>query len=204
MEARMLPECYHCKYDGQGHPCRSADGNLDYEKIARAYVDSRQAYLTDTVDEAMLARTRWTSDCAFEIEENYPDELFALVLVAMDVCRDLEDAAFVAAGLVENMLVKHGPELIDAIETMAWASAKFRYILSGAWSQNGSVDADVWARVGCAVAEGGRMSNDGRGPWDGAPVSVLDDAAAMALLQESVTGAALRAGLIAQDGADDA
>lgn len=200
----MLPQCYACEFNGLGHPCRTADGNLDYEKIASAYVESRLAYLTDTADEAIVERTRWASDCAFEIEENYPDELFALVLVAMDVCRDLEDAAFVAAGLVENMLVKHGPELIDAIETMAQASAKFRYILSGVWSQGGSVDADVWARVGRAVAAGGRMSNDGRGPYDGAPVSVLDDEAAMTIMQESVTGAALRAGLIAQDEADDA
>lgn len=201
----MLPECYGCEFDGKGHPCRAADGNLDYEKIARAYVESRKAYVTDEIDEAIVERTRWASDCAFEIEENHPGELFALVLVAMDVCRDLEDAAFVAAGLVENMLVKHGPELIDAVETMAQGSSKFRYILSGVWSQNGSVDADVWARVGRAVAEGGRMSNDGRGAWDGSPVTVLDDAAAMSLLQESVTGAARRLGLIeADDGVDGA
>jgi hypothetical protein len=200
----MLPECYACEFNGQGHPCRTADGNLDYEKIATAYVESRKAYMTDEIDEAIVERTRWASDCAFEIEENYPDELFALVLVAMDVCRDLEDAAFVAAGLVENMLVKHGPELIDAVEAMAEASGKFRYILSGAWSQNGSVDADVWARVGRAVAQGGRMSDDARGAWNGSPVTVLDDAAALALLQESVTGAALRAGLIVRDEAREA
>ncbi len=195
----MLPECYACQFDGLGHPCRTADGDIDYEKIATAYVESRKAYVTDQIDEAVVERTRWASDCAFGIAENHPDELFALVLVAMDVCRDLEDAAFVAAGLVENMLVKHGPELIDAVETMAQASAKFRYILSGVWSQNGSVDPDVWARVGRAVAQGGRMSDDARGTWDGSPVTVLDDAAALALMQESVTDAALRAGLIVKD-----
>lgn len=199
----MLPECYECQFNGQGHPCRAADGNLDYEKIAAAIVESRQAFLSDTVDEAIAQRTRWASDCAFEIEENHPDELFALTLVAMDTCRDLEDAAFVAAGLVENMLVKHGPDLIDAIEAMANASAKFRYILSGSWSQNGSVDPDVWERVGLVVAQGGRMSDDGRGPWDGGPVTVLDDEAAMALMSESVTKAALDIGLI-EEAAPDA
>lgn len=199
----MLPECYGCEFDGKGHPCRAADGNLDYEKIARAYVESRHAYSTYEIDEAIVERTRWASDCAFEIEQNHPDELFAFVLVAMDVCRDLEDAAFVAAGLVENMLVKHGPELIDAVEAMAQASAKFRYILSGAWSQNGSVDPDVWARVGRAVAQGGRMSDDARAAWDGSPVTVLDDAAAMSLMQESVTGAALSLGLVERDDAAD-
>jgi hypothetical protein len=194
----MLPDCYRCQYGDQAHPCRTSDGNLDFEKIARAIVESRQAFLTDTIDEAIVARTRWASDCAFEIEENHPDELFALTLVAMDLCRDLEDAAFIAAGLVENMLVKHGPELIDAIEAMAAASAKFRYILSGAWSQNGSVDPDVWERVGRAVAQGARMSDDARGPWDGRAVTVLDDDAALGLLRESVTGAALEIGLIGQ------
>lgn len=48
-------------------------------------------------------------------------------------------------------------------------------------------DAGVWARVGIAVAKGGRMSASGLGPWDGNPVIVLDDEQAAALLKESVT-----------------
>ena len=51
----MLPECYRCRYGEEAHPCRTGDGNLDYEKIARAIVESRQAFLTDTVNEEIAS-----------------------------------------------------------------------------------------------------------------------------------------------------
>lgn len=197
MTGEALPECYRCQFDEQGHPCRRADGaGLDYAKIARDIVRSGRAFAGEGIDEALYAETRWAADCAFEIENEHPEHLLALVLAAMDACETLQDAAYIAAGVTENMVVKHGPRVISAIERLASKSAKFRYILSGIWSQGGSVDPGVWERIGLAVAAGGRMSNDGRGPWDGNPVTVLDEAAAEALLAERVVDIARRLGLI--------
>ena len=86
--------------------------------------------------------------------------------------------------------MKHGTALIEKIEILAARSAKFRYFLSAIWGQS-RCDPDVWARVCKAVGHEGRMDTDGRGPSDGAPVSVLDDAQALALiLNERVSEAA--------------
>lgn len=195
MSAR--PACYHCRFDEAGYPCRRADvAGLDYARIARDLVRSGRAFAGEGIDEALYAETRWASDCAFEIENEHPEHLLPLVLAAMDACETLADAAYVAAGITENMVVKHGPRFISDIERLASKSAKFRYVLSGIWSQGGSVDKGVWERIGLAVARGGRMSNDGRGPWDGNPVSVLDDAGAQALLAERVVDIARTLGLV--------
>jgi len=183
------PLCFACAFDGLGHPCRDASGQTDFAKIAEAVVKSHKAFVHEKIDEAVERETRWASDCAFEIEQNHPKLVLPLVVAAMDACTTIEEAAFVAAGLVENAVVKHGPALIPAIEELARRSNKFRYILSGIWSQ-GSVDPKVWERVGRAVGEGGRMSDDGRGPWDGNPVTVLSDEEALRVLEERVSDAA--------------
>jgi hypothetical protein len=193
MQRIVLPECSSCGLLDQGHPCRRADGVLDLERVAKTIVESRKAFLTDEIDQDVYAATRWASDCAYEIEDNHPELVLALVIAAMDACVTVEDAAFVAAGVVENMAVKHGPALIDSIELLARESPKFRFILSGIWSQ-GSVEPDVWMRIGRAVGAGGRMSDDGRGPWDGNPVTVLSDEEALELLKERIADTGMKMG----------
>ncbi len=95
-----------------------------------------------------------------------------------------------AAGLIENSVVKHGPALIGRLEVLAMKSPKASYILSGIWSQSGSVDKDVWERIGKAVAKHPRMSSDGRGPHNGRPVTVLNERDALALMKERVAATA--------------
>lgn len=194
MIATALPECSQCALKDEGYPCRRADGALDLEKIARTLVASRKAYVSDPIDGKLEAETRWASECAYEIEEHHPDLALALVIAAMDACDTVEDAAFIAAGVVEGMVVKHGPQLIDSIELLAEHSPKFRFILSGIWSQAGSISPEIWERIGRAVGGSGRMSDDGRGPWDGNPVTVLSDEEALELLKERVADTGLRMG----------
>lgn len=197
MSGNALPECYRCRFDEAGYPCRRGDGaGLDYGKIARDLVRRGRAFGEEGTDEALCEETRWASYCAYEIENDHPEHILPLAIAAIDACETLADAAYVAAGIVENMMVKHGPGVISDVERLASKSAKFRYVLSGIWSQGGSIDKGVWERIGTAVAHGGRMSNDGRGPWDGNPVTVLDDEVAEALLKESVAEAARTLGII--------
>ncbi len=189
MVGSNLPECFVCRFQDAGYPCRRADGaGLDFGKIAREYVRGGHAYGGDKIDQQLSDETRWASECAEEITQAYPDLALPLVIAAIDVCETLEEVSYVAAGVVETMVVRQGPRVIAAIEQLAANSAKFRYALSGIWSQGGSVDDDVWKRIGIAVARGARMSNDGRGPWDGKPVSVFDEAAALKLLHDERVG----------------
>lgn len=189
-----LPDCFDCKYGGLEHPCRAPDGHYDFAKAAKAYI-ARGRQIARDFDSGDFDHDSddqdddWIGDCEFELVQDHPDLLLPLIFAAMDACETPRDAAWLAAGTIESALVKHGPALIDGLERVAAKSAKARYILSGVWSQSGSVDAGVWARLGRAIGASGRMSDDPREPSDGSPPIVLDDAAAVDLMRERVSDA---------------
>ncbi len=186
-----LPNCLDCKYAEQGFPCHKADGSYDFAKVGRAVVLHGRTFSPDgeNLDDAVRNLHAWASDCAFEVEQDYPHLLLPLIVAAMDASETPQDAAYVAAGLLENAVVKHGPLLIGKIEQLAARSPKFRYFLSAIWGES-RTDPAVWQRVCTAVGARGRMDADGRTPSDGVEVSVLSEAEAIALMNERVAASA--------------
>lgn len=194
----ILPECYDCTYKSAGYPCRTGDGRFNFVKAGRAIVAIGRCYCPETggvLNEALRAANDWVSPCEEEILDKHADMVLELMIAASNACETPHDASFVAAGLIENAVGARGPELIDRIEMLARQSAKFRYILSGIWGES-HTDPDVWQRISRAVGEGGRMDCDGRAPWDGRPVTVLDEAEALLLMQEDITSVARKLGLV--------
>jgi hypothetical protein len=194
-----LPSCLDCKYADQGHPCRKADGVFDFAKVAHAVVRYGRTFSPDGEDEESHdAKEReahaWASDCAYEVEQDYPHLLLPLIVAAMDASETSGDAAYVAAGLLENAVTKHGVQLIDKIEALAAHSAKFRYFLSAIWGERNTEPA-VWARVCKAVGSQGLMDTDGRGPSSSGTLTVLTEDQTAVLLKERVSDAACQLGL---------
>lgn len=191
-----LPSCLDCKYDSLGHPCRKADGTFDFAKVAHAVVRYGRTFSQDGENHDAKEREihAWASDCAYEVEQDYPHLLLPLIAAAMDASETPGDAAYIAAGLLENAVTKHGPQLIDKIEELASRSAKFRYFLSAIWGERNTEPA-VWARVCKAVGSQGLMDTDGRGPSSGGTLTVLTEDQAAALLKERVGDAARQLGL---------
>lgn len=192
-----LPNCLDCKYSDQGFPCHTEAGTYDFKKVGQAVVLHGRSFSEDGENLDVDAREEyaWSSDCAFEVEQDYPHLLLPLTVAAMDACETTRDAAYIAAGLLENAVTKHGPHLIDQIEALAVKSAKFRFFLSAIWGQ-AYTDPDVWARLCKAVGCEGVMDTDGRGPSHGTPVVALADDAAAAVLKERVWLAAAKIGLV--------
>jgi hypothetical protein len=186
-----LPSCLDCKYDDQGHPCRKPDGSFDFAKVAFAVVRYGRTFSRagDNHDPVERETHAWASDCAYEVEQDYPHLLMPLIVAAMDASETSGDASYIAAGLLENAVTKHGPQLIDKIEALASRSAKFRYFLSAIWGE-AHTDPAVWARVCKAVGSKGVMDTDGRCPSDGAPVTPLTEAQALTLIKQRVADAA--------------
>lgn len=63
---------------------------------------------------------------------------------------DLSDKviALLAAGPVEDLLAKQGPEFIERVEELARRDPRFNYLLGGVWRN--TMTADVWERVQAA------------------------------------------------------
>lgn len=192
-----LPNCLDCKYAEQGFPCHKADGTYDFNKVGRAVVLHGRTYSVagENLDPQAREEHGWSSDCAYEVEQDYPHLLLPLTVAAMDACETPRDAAYVAAGLLENAVVKHGPQLIDQIEALAGASAKFRYFLSAIWGQS-RTDPEVWARLCAAVGSNGVMDTDGRCPSSGEPVVAVTPEGAAALLKDRVWLSAEKLGVV--------
>lgn len=192
-----LPNCLDCKYSDQGFPCHTAAGTYDFAKVARAVMLHGRTFSVsgDNLDADSRDEYAWASDCAYEVEEDYPHLLLPLTIAAIDACETTRDAAYVAAGLLENAVCKHGPVVVDHIERLACASAKFRYVLSAIWGR-AHTDPEVWARVCTAVGHEGLMDTDGRGPSNGMPVVALSDKEAEAVLKERVWLTATKLGLV--------
>jgi hypothetical protein len=77
----------------------------------------------------------------------------ALHIVDLIATKDGSDSVLgvLAAGPLENLLVRHGPLLIDQIEEIAKGSPVFRTLLGGVWQRE--TEKDVWERVVAARAE---------------------------------------------------
>lgn len=187
----MLPDCFDCKYGGLEHPCRTPSGTFDFAKVARcilavgrvydaAFEDAREAELGEELD--------WVSDCEYETIEDHPHLLVPLITAAIDACETGRDAGFIAAGLIENALVKHGPKIIGDLETLAAHAPKVRFVLSGVWRQGDGVTEDIWQRLRAAVAEGPVMeADDPRNPGFGLPAErVASEQVIEALLKTKV------------------
>lgn len=189
-----LPNCLDCKHADQGYPCQKADGSYDFEKVARALVLYGRTFAVDgeNLDPDARDQHAWAGDCTFEVEEEFPDLLLPLIAAAADACETPEDAAYISAGILENAVVKHGKQLIGSIEALAAESPKFRYLLSGIWSQSGRVDDGVWQRIAAAIMPGPRMDNDLRTPGDGDASATLNRDQVSALLRERLMPQASR------------
>lgn len=53
-----------------------------------------------------------------------------------------------AAGPLEDLLAKHGPEFIERVEELARRDPQFNYLLGGVWRS--SMPEEVWQRVQAA------------------------------------------------------
>jgi len=154
-----LPDCFDCRFDRRGHPCRNADGSLDVAALAQGYVihgrrTNRQAQTDDF---------SWTFACMDEVVTAVPELAFRCILAALEVCGDDRDIAYLAAGPLEDLIIRHGPRVIDAIEETAARNERFRRLLSGIWGES-RTHPEVWSRLQRVLRKGPWLDDDPRTP----------------------------------------
>lgn len=111
-------------------PLSQAD--FDPERVARAYLDHE----------------RWAFSYVCDLQWHHPEACFVIVKLALPLCQDDKERAYLAAGALESMLGSHGERMIAAVEAEARRDADFKRLLTGVW-QHGMAD-DVYARVRAA------------------------------------------------------
>ncbi|RWR14774.1 DUF6869 domain-containing protein [Paenirhodobacter populi] len=87
---------------------------------------------TDDGDPEEMA---WSDLCVFELDA-HPEVLWAFVLRALRKAENAWQVGLIAAGPLEDLLMKHGAAVIDRLEEQARRSPRIRYALTGVWTQD--------------------------------------------------------------------
>ena len=111
---------------------------LDLHDLARQYLAHYAAGRPEGGD--------WRAwDAIDRLVREDPTQAWAVVTELVAQCPSDEALFYVAAGPLEDLLAKHGPEVIDRIEEAARRDPKVRLCLSGVWGN--SIDPAVWERL---------------------------------------------------------
>jgi hypothetical protein len=73
------------------------------------------------------------------------DEWWETILEMVRLAPDKRCLGSIAAGPLEHLLVRHGAEVIDLVESQAQADDRFKQTLRGVWKN--VIEDDVWHRI---------------------------------------------------------
>ena len=129
--------CTDCLDLPSGPMCRGADGERDFARLAHGYL--KHDHL-DAVPHTSAF------DCVFGLECDEPEEALIFLFAAHALVANEEERAYLAAGPLERLLVRHGPLVVDRIVEKARQEPLFRRCLSGVWGRD-DMAPEVAARI---------------------------------------------------------
>ena len=115
----------------------------ELERIVEAWVAGQ-----DAVEGSPAYKNNWwaiSKVINWAILDNEPELLWRFILATYN--RELSDIAraVLAAGPLEDLLSRHGPDYIDLVEGLARKDARFNYLLGGVWRLD--MTDEVWERI---------------------------------------------------------
>lgn len=87
----------------------------------------------------------WVFDREYDLMNAEPEEIWQLILKVLSLNSSNEIQEVLSAGLLEDLLAKHGSTMIERVEKEAKSNPLFAKLLGGVW-QNSMTD-EVWERV---------------------------------------------------------
>ena len=116
------------------------------ERFTRAYAWDREMILRELNGER--EGNFWASQSFGEISRTDPELCWELILQTLHTPHADSVTAVLAAGPLEDLLARFGPQFIERVETKAKEDPEFKDLLGGVWRN--SMSDDIWARVeGC-------------------------------------------------------
>ena len=113
------------------------------ERYARDYVWDSEMVLQEQKGER--EDNFWACEAFDEISRTNPELCWELIVQTLHTPHVESVEGVLAAGPLEELLARFGPEFIDRVENKAAEDAEFKLLLGGVWRN--SMTEDVWARV---------------------------------------------------------
>lgn len=142
----MSDKCFDCEHMGQDRLCQT-HGIFDPFKLAASFFQNVMQV------EDGSGGAHWSFACVDDRAHDHPEQAWELVLAMLPLLETAENTAHFAAGPLETLIAQNGDLVIERIEAEAVKSPRFRYMLSGVWSQ-GKSETETWKRVEKARADG--------------------------------------------------
>lgn len=120
------------------------------------FAESWIAFIKATENSEEHKALFWVFDREYDLMNKEPEEIWRLILKVLSLNNSNEIQENLSAGLLEDLLAKHGSAMIDQVEKEAKSNPLFAKLLGGVW-QNSMTD-EVWARVQAVWSSRG---------WDG-------------------------------------
>jgi hypothetical protein len=118
----------------------------DSEAILQAWID--YAARADADDDEHF----WACELVDDLVRSDPEAAWPLILELVRRSQSDDLLANVAAGPLEDLLVRHGEAFIERVERQAQADRRFRKCLRGVWGWS-AIPKDVQARIQAAVKD---------------------------------------------------
>jgi hypothetical protein len=131
--------CSQCYCREQGPLCIDELGHRDYRALAAAYLKSERTDQRSIGHEAAF-------ECVWTLAMDRPEEALDFILVALDFAETGRQEAYLAAGVLESLLHRHGTAIIDRVLRAAGKDQKLRRCLAGVWGHS-AIDRGVRARI---------------------------------------------------------
>lgn len=91
----------------------------------------------------------WASMKLTDLVSDEPQTAWNIILRILNADQDPIILMNLSAGPLEDLLAKHGKQIINVIEAEAATNKAFRELLSGVWKN--SMDDEIWSRVQAVI-----------------------------------------------------
>ena len=113
----------------------------DLASLADAWIAGHSAAASREVKR----QTEWAADRLDDLASARPESALAAIWAICERSDDDWVLACLAAGPLEDLLVRHGPAVVAAVEARARADAKARKLLGAVWRN--AIAEPVWQRL---------------------------------------------------------
>lgn len=124
---------------------RDPTSGIDIDDLVEAWIRYNELGLKQGEDALKDHPDRPADRAVSEMVRSQPFAAISFLQHALAKTDNEELLAVLAAGPLEDLLVRHGPEVIDQIEQLVVENEKFRELLFGVWRN--AIDATTWQRV---------------------------------------------------------
>jgi hypothetical protein len=114
-------------------------------EISGSWIENCQRAIAFGSESPEAASTFWAYETLDRICRDDPERALEIILLAAGLTTDQRILDNLAAGPLEDLLVRNGPVIISRIEELAAANGLLRTLIQGVWTER--MKSDIQARI---------------------------------------------------------